>query len=178
MYILHFISSCVLICVPNTYFLYRLKCYEHFSVTESACSTVKYVAPDLSTLVPATDLCSGSNAKWDLYLWIEVKVKVVPVLNSLSTVPWRCVGERRCSTATLDFGIRWKRVVIFLRQALVWEKSLGEHMGCRACLDALEHSSYISEMAAHINITELIKALPGNSSVNTLWYVHATVIAC
>jgi hypothetical protein len=86
--------------------------------------SVKFVAPDFPTLLPTADLCNCSNTKRDLYLYIKVKGKVVPVLNSLSTVPWRCVGEWRCSSAILDLGTRHRWVVIFMPQALCPGKEL------------------------------------------------------
>jgi hypothetical protein len=40
-------------------------------------------------------------------------IKVVLVLNQLSTVPWRHMEEWRYSSTILDLSIRWRRVVSF-----------------------------------------------------------------
>jgi hypothetical protein len=37
-----------------------------------------------------------------------VRGKVIPMLNRLSTMPWRRMGEWRYSSAILDVGIRWR----------------------------------------------------------------------
>jgi hypothetical protein len=36
------------------------------------------------------------------------KGKVAPVLNWLSTMPCRCMGEWRCSSTILDLSTRWR----------------------------------------------------------------------
>jgi hypothetical protein len=46
------------------------------------------------------------------YIFLEGKKgKVVPVLNWLSTVPWRHMGEWRYSSTILDLGVRWRWMV-------------------------------------------------------------------
>jgi hypothetical protein len=80
---------------------------KNISVQQSQlCGTVKYVAPNVSTLVSATDLYGSFNAKQDLYLEVKVKGKVVLVLNSLSTIPLRCVEEWRYSSTSLELCAR------------------------------------------------------------------------
>jgi hypothetical protein len=41
----------------------------------------------------------------------QARGKVVPVVNQLSTTPWRRMGEWRYNTIILDLGTRWKYVV-------------------------------------------------------------------
>jgi hypothetical protein len=48
----------------------------------------------------------------------KVKRKVVPVLNSLSAMPWRHSGEWRYSSTILDLGTRWRWVVSLTLQPL------------------------------------------------------------
>jgi hypothetical protein len=50
--------------------------------------------------------------------------KIVPVLNQLSTLPWRSMEEWEYSSTILDLGIRWRRVIKFTPLPLYpWEKS-------------------------------------------------------
>jgi hypothetical protein len=41
----------------------------------------------------------------------QIKGKVVPVLNELSTTQWRRMGKWRYSSTILDLGTRWRGVV-------------------------------------------------------------------
>jgi hypothetical protein len=50
--------------------------------------------------------------------WTQGKDKVVPVLNSLSTTPWKHMGEWRYSSISLQLGNRWWWVVSFTPQLL------------------------------------------------------------
>jgi hypothetical protein len=52
-----------------------------------------------------------------IYTLINVKGKV-PVLNYLSTVPWKHMGEWRYSSISLDLGTRRKYVVSFMPSAV------------------------------------------------------------
>jgi hypothetical protein len=49
----------------------------------------------------------GSHCRW------KVKVKIVPVLNQLNSVPWKRMGGWRYSFTILDLGTRWRWVVSF-----------------------------------------------------------------
>jgi hypothetical protein len=42
----------------------------------------------------------------------SLKVKIAPVLNYLSTIPWKDVEELRYSFAIPDLDTKWRRVVI------------------------------------------------------------------
>jgi hypothetical protein len=64
------------------------------------------------------------NLKWELHTAYKtitiltsfsdtVKSKVVPVLNKLSTEPWRRVGSGCINLRILDLGPRWRWVVSF-----------------------------------------------------------------
>jgi hypothetical protein len=61
--------------------------------------------PRYSTVLSPTHIVKGRS-------------KVVPVLNELSTTPWRRVGEWTYSAIILDLGIRWRWVVSFTHRLL------------------------------------------------------------
>jgi hypothetical protein len=46
------------------------------------------------------------------------RVKVVPVLNWVSTAPWRCMGSGFTDARFLDLGTSWRWVVSFTPQLL------------------------------------------------------------
>jgi hypothetical protein len=75
---------------------------------------------------------------------INKKSKIVPVLTSLRTTPWRCLGQWKHSFTILHFGSRWRWVVSFTPQPLYsgWRATdthrIGGWVGPRACLDAAE----------------------------------------
>jgi hypothetical protein len=54
---------------------------------------------------------SGNHISLRFSIRKEGKGKVAPVLNYLSTMPWRHMGEWRYSSTILDLGTRWKWVV-------------------------------------------------------------------
>jgi hypothetical protein len=41
-------------------------------------------------------------------IWVKVKGKVVPMLNKLSTMPWRHIGQWRCSSTILNLSTKWR----------------------------------------------------------------------
>jgi hypothetical protein len=53
-----------------------------------------------------------------LCMSLECKKGIVAVLNKLSTMPWRYMGEWRYSSTFLDFGTRWRCVVSFTPRSL------------------------------------------------------------
>jgi hypothetical protein len=73
-----------------------------------------------------------------------VEVKVIPWLNSLSTMPWRCMGEWRYNYTILDLGIRWRWMASFTSLLCYpWETAPGTHwtggcVGPRAGVDTVE----------------------------------------
>jgi hypothetical protein len=72
------------------------------------------------------------------------KGKVVPVLNSLSTTPWRCMRECRYNATILDLGTRWRLVVSFMlrpfnpREITRGTHFMGGWVDPRVGLDAVE----------------------------------------
>jgi hypothetical protein len=102
---------------------------------------------------------------------INIKVKVVSLINYLSTTPLKHVGECRCSSNLLDLGRRWRWVVNLTvrllypqgkspqyplnggwvlpragRNAVEWRKillpCLESNAGCRACSPSLSRLRY------------------------------------
>jgi hypothetical protein len=69
-----------------------------------------------------------SGCRWNLEAG-SVKGKVVPVLNWISTIPWRHMGEWRYSSTFLDLGTRWRWVVSFTHLPLYprGERAPGTH---------------------------------------------------
>jgi hypothetical protein len=56
-------------------------------------------------------------------LWYKGKGKVDLVLNQLSIMPWRWMGEWRCISSILDLSTIWRWVVSFTPQPLyLWEE--------------------------------------------------------
>jgi hypothetical protein len=66
------------------------------------------------------DLSSTRNtaSKHSFCVIVSCKGKIVPVLNSLSTRPWRCIGAWMYSSIIRDLSIWWRRVVSFTLRPL------------------------------------------------------------
>jgi hypothetical protein len=68
---------------------------------------------------------------------IKVTCKVVPVLNKLSTIPWRHVREWRCSSTILNHGTSCRWVVSFTPRP-IYPHWRGGWVDPRAGLGAME----------------------------------------
>jgi hypothetical protein len=70
------------------------------------------------------------NIKWkEKLLELLKKGKVVPVLNYLSTMPWRHMGKWRYSSTIPNFGTRWRWVVSFMPLSLYPRYQLDNRLG-------------------------------------------------